>query len=300
MAIPLQILVTGANGYVGQAFTHLAIQAGHRVATLTRQEFPLADTKNHILDKYLLSDLEQVVKNQDVIVHLAAKAHQAIRNSPEVMASYYDVNVDNSIKLAKAALAAGVKKFIFVSSIKVNGERTYGRPFSSRDKPNPQDIYGQSKYQAELALTELLQGSSMQLIIVRPPLVWGGELKGNLKSLAQLIKWRVPIPVGAVKNRRSLLSLNNLCKFLLLCSCGNWGMVNIFLIADAEARTTGEIVRLIASQKAINAHIVSVPNWLWRCIRLLPAGNRLASKLCDDLEVDTSEVHHLTGWRPEA
>ncbi len=124
MAIPLQILVTGANGYVGQAFTHLAIQSGHKVATLTRQEFPLAGTKNHILDKYLLSDLEQVVKNQDVIVHLAAKAHQAIRNSPEVMASYYDVNVDNSIKLAKAALTAGVKKFIFVSSIKVNGERT--------------------------------------------------------------------------------------------------------------------------------------------------------------------------------
>ncbi len=299
MAPHLNIFVTGANGCVGQAFTRAALVEGHNIATLTRRTFHISGTRNYILDKYLHADLAKVLNGQDLVVHLAAKAHQSKDDSPEVRASYYKVNVENTLELAKAALQAGVKKFIFVSSIKVNGERTQGRPFNYRDQPGPEDIYGVTKYQAELALTKLFAGSGVQLIIIRPPLVWGGCLKGNLKSLAGLIKWRIPLPLGGVHNRRSILSLDNLCSFLLLCCVGEFNAVNTFLIADAKVRTTAEIARLVADQEGSRPIIISVPKGFWWLLQLFPFGARFASKLCNDLEVDTNYACKVTGWTPK-
>lgn len=295
MALQLKLLITGANGYIGQALVARTLNAGHSVSTLTRRPFDVEATKNFVA-QYKEEELLLPLAGQDVVVHLAAKAHQSKSNSDAVRSDYYQVNVENTLALARAALSAGVKRFIFVSSIKVNGECTRGRPFRAEDIPAPEDIYGQTKWQAEQELRNLLNGTATELVIVRPPLVWGGELKGNLKLLARLIRWHIPLPFASVNNRRSLVSLDNLCNLLVACLTVPDLNMQVLLVSDGVARTTAQITQLLGESIGIKPWLVSCPAWVFKLIRCLPGGESVVAKLVSDLELDISATSRLTGW----
>lgn len=282
------LLITGANGFVGQAFTRFALERGHNVSCLTRRPFTGAGSKNYLLSAYEPGELTRILAGVDVVVHLAAKAHQPKASSRDETADFYRVNVDNSVALARAAIAAGVKRFIYLSSIKVNGEETFAQPFCAADVPAPQDDYGRSKWAAEQALAAALAESQVELVVVRPPLVWGPEPKGNLKWLARLIQWHLPLPFAGINNRRSLVSLDNLCACLHQCVAGKHLDARLLLVADPQVRSTEDIICLLGQQLGVKPWLVPYPGRVLAALKKLGVMSNAITKLTGNLEVDST------------
>ncbi len=290
----MNLLITGANGYLGRSLCPLLIAAGHSVATLTRKAWLQPHSCNFLWS----SGLPAALKGVDVVIHMAALAHQPGRESPETEALYYSVNVQQTRQLAAEALAQGVKRFIYISSIKVNGEATRS-PYRYDSPPQPEDCYGRSKWAAEQALHELLDGSPTELVIIRPPLIWGGKVKGNLAILQQWVRWRLPLPFGSIQNRRDLVSLDNLGSLIRLVINHPQAAGQTFLVSDGVARSTADIVRLVTPPDSPPALILPCPAWLFTCLSRLPViGSRL-KKLTGNLEVDIRPTCERLGWSPE-
>lgn len=290
----MNLLVTGANGYLGRYLCPVLIAAGHNLATLTRKEWLEPQVKNYVW----AFGLQPAVQGVEVVIHLAALAHQVGRQSPETEALYYSVNVEQTRQLARAALAEGVKRFIYVSSIKVNGEATSESPYRYDSPPQPEDSYGRSKWAAEQALHELFDGSPTELVIIRPPLIWGGEMKGNLALLQKWARWRLPLPFGSIQNRRDLVSLQNLCNLIALVITHPQAGGQTLLVSDGVARTTADIVRLVTEPGVGPALIIPCPAWVFKLFTRFPLiGGRL-KKLGGNLEVDITPTCELLGWSP--
>jgi nucleoside-diphosphate-sugar epimerase len=285
----MKLVVTGANGFVGKALCQKLISDGHQVLSLTRQAFNLPGVRNEILPTHD-STLVNLLSGYDCIFHLAAKTHSGTKATAENLEAYRNTNVNLSCQLAKAAIAAHVPRFVYLSSIKVNGEQTFDKPFSHLDIPAPEDAYGISKMEAEIALHKLCDNSLTSLVIVRPPLIWNREeLKGNLALLSKLISWRVPLPLKGWNNRRDLVSLENLCDFLSLCTYKKDLAGETFLISDGQPYSTLDIAKLIGKPFSFR-----LPQRLYR---LLSKGKK-TRKLFGNLEVDISHTTQTTGWKP--
>jgi nucleoside-diphosphate-sugar epimerase len=245
------------------------------------------------------TDWRDAVKGVDVVVHAAAHVHVMKGHSAEEARHFRIVNVDGTMNLARQASMHGVKRFIFISTIKVNGEQTaMGKPFRAEDEPNPGDSYSTSKYEAEQGLFELQSGSDMEVVIIRPPLVYGPGVKANFLQMMRWVNRGVPLPLAAIHNRRSLVAIENLVDLILQCTRHPSAANAIFLVADRDPVSISELLRKIGVALGKPARLFSINprllNWL-----LALAGKRdLSDRLCGSLEVDFSRTSEVLGWFP--
>ncbi len=295
----MNVLVTGANGYLGRSLCPFLLGKGHSVTTLTRTPWELSGTTNMIVTWQEKEALRDCVDGQEVVVHLAALAHQPGRENEAMKSRYWSVNVNQTELLAQAALSAGVKRFIYISSIKVNGEATITSPYRFDSHPAPEDLYGRSKWAAEELLRKLFAGTATELVIIRPPLIWGGVMKGNLALLQALVRWGAPLPFGAVHNRRDLVSLHNLCSLISVVVSHPKAAGQTLLVSDGISRTTAEIIRLVSAGVGKRANIISCPSSILELLAVMPFIGGKLKKLTGNLEVDISPTCELLAWQPD-
>jgi nucleoside-diphosphate-sugar epimerase len=290
------ILVTGATGFVGQALSAELSrrQLAHRPASRDpRPGFVAIGTIDGA------TDWSEALAGVDVVMHLAARVHVMKENAVDPLAEFRAVNVDATVNLARQAARAGVGRFVFLSSIKVNGEATAaGRPFRASDAPHPEDAYGRSKLEAEEALLAISAETGMEIVIIRPPLVYGPGVKANFASLMKWSARPFPWPFGAVRNRRSLVFVGNLVDFMLLCarhpSAGN----RVFLVSDGEDLSIGQLIARLAAAAGRKAWMLPVPPALLEGLAALLGRRAAAQRLLGSLQVDIGETKAVTGWSP--
>lgn len=303
----MNILVTGANGFIGSKLVAILAERGHQVIACTRgapDAQPRYTAKNiRMCTVGALSsetDWTGALEGTDVVIHCAAKVHD-MRDTGN-----YDlfrgVNVDGTINLAKQAERAGARRFVFLSTLKVLGEMSPpGRPFIESDIATPADAYSRSKYEAECALRELSKNSSLELVIVRPPLVYGPGVKANFQSLINAVNRSIPLPfAGITKNKRSFISIYNLVDFLI-CAAQHPSAANeAFLVSDDEDLSTARLLRKIAGALNKPLYAVSVPKSVLLITASLFRKRQAMQRLTSDLSVDVSKAKQLLGWSPIA
>ncbi len=297
----MKLLLTGATGFVG---THMlaALQAGgHDIVCLARQVPARIEGDNIAFMPYTdadgTADWGCVLPGCETVIHLAGRAHVMHEHAPDALAAFRKVNVEQTLALARQAIAHGVRRFIFISSIKVNGEQTQDQPFRSTDLPTPQDAYGVSKHEAEQSLLALAQGK-MEIVIVRPPLIYGPGVKANFLQLINTVQRGIPLPLGAIDNQRSLVYVGNLVDLLLTCLSHPQAANRIWLVSDNQDVSTPDLIRLLGEALQMPARLLNVrPAWLTALAKL--AGKEAqAEKLLASLQVDISPALQTLGWRP--
>lgn len=295
------LLITGANGFVGRALCKQANKENYSVITLTRQPFEInGQDQNAVLENYSNpASLQTILDKVDVVIHLAAKVHVMNDSSIDMLGAYRQINVENSLALAKTAAAVGVKRFIYLSSIKVNGEETFiGKPFTADTVPAPHDSYGISKLEAEIALLGLSKKTSMEVVIIRPPLVYGPGVSANFASMMKAISRGLPLPLGAIANKRSMVAIGNLVDLILLCTLHPAASGQIFLVSDDHDVSLPELLRKLGNALDAPARLFAVPvSVIWIFARLLGKQN-VAQRLCNSLQLDVSKTKELLAWKP--
>jgi UDP-glucose 4-epimerase len=296
-----KILVTGANGFVGSQLCPYLQSQGYSVRAAMRQSQPAWKVCEPVIigDISARSDWQQALQGVDTVIHLAGRAHVMRESTDDPLSLFRQVNVQGSLQLAEQAVAARVRRFIYLSSIKVNGESSSAKPLTAEDPAKPEDAYGQSKWEAEQALRACLAVSDTELVIVRPVLVYGPGVKGNLQSLVKWIRKGVPLPLAGVENQRSLLGIDNLLDFLHLCIEHPAADGEVFLLADGEDLSTPQLIRLLADAMGVTAKLFPVPELLLRLIGRLSGRSAAIDRLCGDLQVDIEKNRTLLDWRPK-
>ena len=249
------------------------------------------------LDKPI--DWSSVISGQDVVVHTAARAHIMKDECADPLSVYRAVNSAGTLNLASQAAAAGVKRFIFISSIKVNGEQTVtGQPFSWHDRPSPDDFYGTSKHEAEQGLRALASETGMEVVIIRPPLVYGPGVKGNFASMIKLVGKGLPLPLGAVHNKRSLVALDNLVDLIVTCIDHPGAANETFLVSDGEDLSTTQLLQGVAEAMGKPSRLIPVPVSLLQFGATLLGKKAVAQRLLGSLQVDISHTQKCLNWTP--
>lgn len=245
------------------------------------------------------ADWSSALSGVDAVVHAAARVHVMDEDAADPLAEFRRVNVEGTLRLARQAADAGVRRFVFVSSIKVNGERTVpGAPFTAQDDPAPEDAYGISKAEAEAGLFALGRETGMEIVAVRPPLVHGPGVQGNFARMLQWVARGVPLPLGAVDNRRSLVGLDNLVDLLVRCVEHPAAAGQAFLAGDGEDVSTTELLRRVARTMDRRARLVPVPPGVLRTGARLVGKGEMARRLLDSLQVDIGHTRETLGWEP--
>ena len=298
----MNILLTGATGFIGQALVLELLQQGFFLTIVLRKKSNLfADNINQIIVGDLNNDIDwsSILNKIDCIIHLAGKAHVIDKSKASALDEFRKINTELTLNLAKQAVAAGVERFIFLSSIGVNGNQN-NQPFLEIDIPNPQEPYAISKYEAEQGLLKLAQNSSLEVVIIRPPLVYGNNAPGNFGRLIQWVnsKFILPLPLGAVNNARSLVAIDNLVSFIIICTLHFKAANEIFLISDNDNLSTTQLLKKIAKAFNKKALLLPVPvSWMIFVAKLL--GKEVdAVRLFSSLIVDSSKARDLLDWHP--
>ncbi|MFJ2540737.1 NAD-dependent epimerase/dehydratase family protein [Pseudomonas sp. NPDC087614] len=299
----MNILMTGATGFVGRALLHKLCEVpDDNVVALSRRTIEDAPTNS----KFVISEGFSVpeanlslLKDIDVVVHCGARAHQMHDDPHTCLEEYRRVNVLQTAKLAKQAVEANVKRFIYISSIKVAGELTEkGRVFNAEDTPEPVDPYGVSKMEAERELQRLAAASQMELVIIRPVLVYGPGVKANFLTLISLINRRVPLPFARVRNKRSFVYLGNLVEFIKLCLVHPAAANNVFLISDGEDLSTPGLVSKISAALGRSTFLIPMPVRLMSLCAIIFGRRAITIRLFSSLQVDVSKNSVLLNWEP--
>ena len=279
------ILITGATGFVGQSLS----------ASLEQGEYTIRRSTNRMSSLDWAHELESV----NTVVHLAARVHVMQDKSADPLAEFRAINVHGTLNLARQAATAGVKRFVFLSSVKVNGEFTLpGQPFTA-DEANPQDPYGVSKYEAELGLHVIAAETGMQVVIIRPPLIYGAGVKANFASLLRVVRRGMPLPLAlATHNRRSFVSLNNLVDFIITCIHHPNATSQTFLVSDNDDVSTADLLRYMATAFSMSARLIPVPLSLLAISAKLLGKADVAQRLLGNLQVDITKNKTLLGWQP--
>jgi nucleoside-diphosphate-sugar epimerase len=294
----MKVLVSGANGFIGRALcTHFS-SLGHSVVPAVRRSCGMK--REHIVgDK---PSWMHALAGCSSLVHLAGRAHVMQDDEPDPLQAFRAANVDTTIELANRAVEAGVRRFVFMSTIKVNGEETIrGCRFKPDDLPVPHDPYAISKWEAENVLLEISQKTGLEVVIIRPPVVYGPRVEGNFASLIRWINRGVPLPLGAIHNCRSMIALENLVSFAALCADAEASpnaKHQTFLVSDGEDVSTSELLRKVAKAYGRNSYLIPVPVGLIRFAARLMNKASLADRLLGSLVIDGSKALELLGWKP--
>lgn len=295
------ILVTGASGFVGAALVR-ALQQSPQIAV--RSAWRLAPSPAG--DQFSVGDIgpdtdwSRALEGVDAIVHCAARVHiMQDAGSAESLARFRQVNVEGTRRLAQQAAAAGVRRLVLVSSVKVNGESTTGRrPYAHDDTPAPQDAYGLSKQEAEQALWAVARASGLEAVVVRPPLVYGPGVKANFQSLMRAVSRGLPLPFGMTENRRSMVYLGNLVDLLQRCASDPRAPGNTFLAADGHDMSTGELIRQLARAMHRPPRLLPVPPALMQLAARLLGKGAIAERVLGSLQVDIRHTCATLDWQP--
>ena len=300
----MKVLVTGANGFVGrataarlQATPGMSVVRAVRRAALAKSD-PLAPAVV-IDDLDAQTDWLAALAGVDAVVHTAARVHVMQEAAADPLAEFRRVNVQGTLNLARQAAQAGVRRFVFVSSIKVNGEFTAtAQPFNSDSRPAPVDAYGISKLEAEEGLKAIAVQTGMQVVVIRPPLIYGPGVKANFATLMRAVERGWPLPLGAVHNRRSLVGLDNLVDLIATCLTHPNAANQTFLVSDGQDLSTAELVRGLARAAGVSVHLFPVPVSMLQAGALLLGKRDVVQRLCGNLQVDITGVQTVLGWVP--
>lgn len=294
----MKILLTGSTGFVGTALYAELLR--RQIATVRALR-----TGSSSADAVVVGNLDGdtdwsiALQGVDIVLHCAARAHIMRDSAVDPLAEFRKVNTDGTLNLARQAAAAGVKRLVYLSSIKVNGEATApGRPFRESDPPHPVDPYGVSKYEAEQGLLALADSHGLEVVIIRPPLIYGPGVKANFKALLSLAAKRIPLPLALCDNRRSLLALPNLIDFMMLCARHPAAANQVFLLSDATDLSTAQLLRKIGQAFDKPALLWPLPIVWLRCLAACLGRQAQADRMFGSLQVDCGKAETLLGWQP--
>lgn len=306
----MRVILTGANGFIGRAATSLLLKSGHVVRVVTRQPFqcgsttPTSGDAGGKVEQVVVGDIGaaidwgRVSEGADAVVHLAARVHR-MRAAANSITEFRRVNVVGTLNLAREAARSGVQRFVFVSSIKVNGERTLpGRPYRADDTPAPIDAYALSKCEAEEGLRELAHQTGLQVVIIRPVLVYGPGVKANFASMMRWLRTGIPLPLGAIHNRRSLVAVDNLIDLIATCLRQAAAANQTFLVSDGEDLSTTQLLQLLGNFLGRPARLIPVPVPVLEAAAAVIGRRDMVQRLCGTLQVDISKARDLLGWSP--
>lgn len=300
----MRVLVTGATGFVGGALARQLTEdpAFDGVIAAVRRDTAVCSS---VMRQVLIGDLTSTtdwslaLQNVDAVVHCAGRVHMIQDHANNSFDVYRQVNVDGTLNLARQASQAGVRRFLFISSIKVNGEATQpGQPFTADDSPLPLDPYGVSKLEAEQVLRAIETQTGMEVVIVRPPLVYGPGVKANFATMIRWVALGMPLPLGAIQNARSMVALGNLVDLLVVCLKHPAAAGQTFLVSDGEDVSTSELLRLTARAMGRNALLLPVPAYVLEWSAALLGKRAVAQRLCSSLQVDINKTRSVLGWTP--
>ena len=297
-------VVTGASGFVGSSLSKSLLYSDFRVRAAVRAGTPTELSACSGVERAIVGDINatswsSVLTRVDCVVHCAARAHVMHETAGKALAAYRAVNVDGSRRLAEQAAAAGVRRLVYLSSIKVNGEDTApGASFSFSDRPAPEDAYGISKWEAEQALWEISAKTGLEVVVVRPPLVYGPGAKGNLARLLKLVRFGLPLPFSAVQNIRSLIGLDNLVDLLIRCIDHPAAAGQIFLVSDGEDLSTPDLIRHMAAAMNRSPRLFPVPISLLHLAGGACGKRAEIDRLVGSLQIDISHTRRVLGWTP--
>ena len=295
------LLVTGAQGFVGLPLSKALVEQGYRVRGAVRANFEANDQQETLSVGDINGDTlwAPALIDVAVVIHLAARVHVMNETAGDALSVYRKVNVDGTLNLAKQAVQAGVKRFIFISSIKVNGEGTVlGIPYNEEQAPAPVDAYGRSKYEAELALQQLAKDTGLEVVIIRPTLIYGPGVKANFRAMIRCLDLGLPLPLGGIRNQRSLLALDNLIDLIQACIAHPAAAQQTFLASDGVDLSTPELLTAMAEALSKPARLIKLPERLLMQGAKLLGKQALAQRLCGSLQVDSSKACQLLGWQP--
>jgi len=295
------ILVTGANGFVGKALVRsLSSDPRFRVRAASRQITQFPERVDPIASPELGMDADwsDALRGVTAVVHLAARVHVMKDRSADPLAAFRNANVDGTLVLARQAATAGVSRFVYLSSIKVNGEKTGPQPFTEDDSPRPVDPYGISKHQAEVGLRIVAAETDMDVVVLRAPLVYGCGVKANFRRMMGWLHRRVPLPFAGIDNRRTLIALDNLVDLITVCLMHPRAANETFLAGDSEDLSTPDLLRRLGLALGTPARLIPVPAVLLRLGLAAMGFGEEAQRLCGSLRVDSSRARSLLSWDP--
>lgn len=293
-----RILVTGASGFVGSAVVARLKEEDRRVISAFRGRVSSEDIVTSP-DLSPSANWRPLLGDVAVVVHTAARVHIMNDSASDPLAIFREVNVEGTLALARQAAEAGVRRFVFLSSVKVNGEITLsGKPFSEADTPSPVDAYGISKAEAEAGLRQIAQETGMEVVIIRPPLVYGPGVRANFQSMMRWLQRGVPLPFQSLENRRSLVALGNLVDLIVLCTGHPAAANRTFLVADGEDMSTPELLRRTAAALGTKARLFPMPAGILAAAASIVGKPTVAQRLCSSLQVDIGTTRRVLDWRP--
>ncbi len=295
-----RVLITGASGFIGRALATYLVRRGHTVTALSRAPVAMVGVQWAEVQTYIdIARMTHLLRGHDVVIHLAALAHRQISGDAKTIAAAFATNAVATHAVAVASATAGLRRFILISSIGVNGQHTEARPFNEEDPAQPAEPYAVSKLQCELALYDVAaQHPSMDFVTIRPPLVYGPNAPGNFSQLFQAIANRSLLPLGAVTNLRSFVGLENLLDLIELCMYHPQARNQIYLVSDGEDVSTAEFVRRIGLALGTPARLLNIPLPLIRMLARLAGRSTQIERLVASLQVDSNKARRQLAWTP--
>lgn len=300
-----KVLVTGASGFVGYALCVRLLDEGVEVIAVGRNKSAFPSFYDGLVTQLLTgaigssTDWSNAFDGVETVIHLAARVHVMRESASDPLAEFRSVNTAGTEHLARCAAASGVKRMVYVSSIKVNGEQTHGgRRFSDADMPAPLDSYGVSKWEAEQALHRISRETGLEIVIVRPPLVYGPGVKGNFEQMLKVVARGIPLPFASLQNQRSLIYLGNLVDALITCATHPAAPGKTFLVCDGEDVSTPVLLRLLAAAMSVPSRLLPCPPALLRFAGSMAGRSQQMERLLGSLQVDGDKIRRDLNWVP--
>jgi nucleoside-diphosphate-sugar epimerase len=295
----MRILVTGGSGFIGRSVCGQLVSGEYETIPVVRSPAKAASNSIVVPDIGPDTNWREHLRRRDLVIHTAARVHVTEGSGSDHLGAYRRTNVAGTLNLARQAAEAGVQRFIFLSSIKVNGDNTApGRPFRPDDRANPGDAYGRSKYEAEAGLQQLALESGMEVVVIRPPLVYGPGVKANFLAMMRWVHKGLPIPFRELENRRSLVALDNLVDLIRTCCISPAAANRVFLVSDGADISTSELLRRIGAALQRPARFLPMPPALVRAAAALAGKRDQVARMLGSLQVEISETRRLLGWSP--